>query len=420
VFDSGAKEALFLHEQGIPFEVVPGIPAAFGASAHAGVPVTYPGGGDTLVLLRGEEDRTDAPPDLDWNALAKMEGTIVCYAGGRLAVTILRELLAHGVPSDRQAALIFDGTMPGQRTETGTIEALSQRESSAADSRPGILVIGEVVNLRQYLRWFDERPLFGKKIVVTRSREQAGELVDLLEDLGAEAIEAPTLKMAPADDPESVDRAASSIDGYDWVIFESASAVERLMDSLARGPRDVRSFGRVSICAIGPSTADRLGIHGLKPDVTMPELRVEGVGDALDAKSPVEGKRVLIVRPDHLHDHLAKDLARRGAAVSDLVAYRSVPETSESEDMQNVYRQLLDGAIDAVTFASATAVGQFAAAIGRDAFADLLQKTVVAAIGPVTAAAAAELGITAQVVPESYTVEGLVKALVEHFAQKSV
>ena len=133
----------------------------------------------------------------------------------------------------------------------------------------------------------------------------------------------------------------------------------------------------------------------------------------------MDGQRVLIVRPDHLHDHLAKDLARRGGAVTDLVVYRSVPETSESEDMQSVYRQLLDGSIDAVTFASATAVGQFASAIGRDAFADLLQKTVVAAIGPVTAAAAAELGITAQVVPETYTVEGLVKALVEYFAGNS-
>jgi len=416
VFDSGAKEALFLHEQGIPFEVVPGIPAAFGASAHAGVPVTYPGGGDAVVLLRGQEDRTDAPPDLDWDALVKVEGTIVCYAGGRLAVTILRELLAHGAAPDRQAAFIYDGTMPGQRTQTGTIEALAAAGSPIAHEGPGILVVGEVVNLRQYLRWFDERPLFGKKIVVTRSREQARELVDLLEDLGAEAIEAATFKTAPPEDPEAVDRAAASIDGYDWVIFESASAVERLMDALARGPRDIRAFGRVAICAIGPSTADRLGIHGLKPDVTMPELRVEVVGEALEARGPVDGQRVLIVRPDHLHDHLAKDLVRRGAAITDLVVYRSVPETSESEDMQNVYRQLLDGSIDAVTFASATAVGQFASAIGRDAFADLLQKTVVAAIGPVTAAAAAELGITAQVVPETYTVEGLVKALVEYFA----
>lgn len=420
VFDSGAREALFLHEQGVPFEVVPGIPAAIGATAYAGIPISYPGGADAVVLLRGREADTDALPDVDWAALAAVEGTIVCYVGGRLTGLVMRELLVRGIPGNRPAALIHQGTLTSQRTETGTLAELAERTSAESGaSEHGLLVVGEVVNLRDHLRWFDERPLFGRRIVVTRSREQALDLCERLEGLGARAIEAPSFKLAPPEDPESVERAAASADHYDWIVFESANAVGRFIGSLLRGPRDVRALGGIYICAIGPSTADRLTSFGFKADVVVPEFGADGIADAIEAREPIQGKRVLLVRPDHLRDVLATELSRRGASVTDLVAYRTIPESPETPAAQELYRMLLDGSIDAVTFTSPTGVRRFADLFGHEQAADLLNTTVVASIGPVTAAAAAELGIKTTLMPETYTVDALVQALVGKFHRRT-
>src|SRR5262245_1315187 len=239
VFDSGAKEALFLHEQGVPFEIVPGIPVAIGATAYAGVPLSYPGAGDAILLLRGHEGETDAAPDVDWEAVARIDGTLVCYGSGNQVPAVLRALLDNGALPEENGALIYSGTQPAQRTVTGTLaELLQSTQSTGAGNEPALLVVGEVASLREHLRWFDERPLFGRRVVVTRSREQALELVDELESLGAQAIQAPTFRLAPAEDPEAVDRAAASVDAYSWVVFESATAVSRFLTALTNGPRD--------------------------------------------------------------------------------------------------------------------------------------------------------------------------------------
>lgn len=416
VFDSGAKEAMFLHEQGISFEVVPGVPSAIGASAYSGIPITYPGGGDSLVLLRGNEDEAGELPDVDWQSLATTDGTIACYAGGRLLPALLQRLLENGASPDAPAALIYRNTLPGQRTLVGTIGTLYEATSGELTPEPAILIVGKVVALREHLRWFDQRPLFGRRIVVTRSPEQAPELVDALEVLGAQALQAPTFRIAPPEDPEAVDRAAASVDEYDWVVFESASAVTRFLGALTRGPRDLRALGRVHLCAIGPSTADRLTSAGIRPDVVVPEAGPERIGDAITAFSSVSGQRVLVVRPDHMRGALIADLERLGASVTDLVAYRTAPASPDSPGAQELYRRLLEGHIDAVTFTSPTALRRFAVLIGEEQAADLLNTTTVVTIGPVTAAAAAEMGVRAPIVARTYTVTGLVDALVAHFA----
>jgi uroporphyrinogen III methyltransferase/synthase len=418
VFDSGAQEALFLYEQGVPFEVVPGVPVAIGATAYAGVPITYPGAGDAVVLLRGHESEGDALPDVDWEAVARIEGTIVCYVGGRQASRVLDALLTAGLDPEQSAALVFGGTQPGQRTLAGSVRELLESLQSEPPQGAALLVVGEVAALRDHLRWFDDRPLFGRKIIVTRSPEQASELVDELENLGAQAIVAPTFRIGPPEDPEALDRAVARLDKYRWVIFESATAVTRLLGTLTRGPRDLRAFGGVQLCAIGPSTAERLRTAGLKPDVIVPELRVESVGDALAANGSLKGQAVLVVRPDHLRETLASDLAARGAEVTDLVAYRTAPESPEAPAVQEIYRLLLEGQVDAVTFTSATAVRRFATLFGDvEQAADLLNTTLVVAIGPVTAAAVKELGVQAPVVADTYTVDGLVQVLVEKLQQ---
>jgi uroporphyrinogen III methyltransferase/synthase len=417
VFDSGGKEAMFLHEQRIPFEVVPGVPAAIGFSAYAGIPATYPGAGDTFVLLRGQENSAAHMPSVNWKALASLDGTIASFAGGPAVVGVLQQLIDNGMSPDTPTALIRQGTLPSQQTTTGTI-ATMLAAAAEGETPAGLLVVGKVAGLRDHLRWFDERPLFGRRIVVTRSPEQAPELVDALEALGAQAVQAPTIRIVPPEDPEALDRAAAAVDDYDWVVFESAGSATRFLNALTRGPRDLRALGRVSVCAIGPSTADRLAAAGIRADVVTPEAGPDRLSEAMARFAPLEGQRVLVVRPDLLRDVVSQELTRQGANVSDLVAYRTEPVPPDSPRAQDLYRQLLEGRIDAVTFTSPTALRRFAVMIGEEQAPDLLNTTTVVAIGPVTAAAALEMGVEAPLVPAAYTVAGVVQALVDQFRNR--
>ena len=414
LFSGGAKEALFLHEQGLAFEVVPGVPVAFG-SAYAGVPLSYPGGHDALILLRGHEATREDAPDVHWKALASLDGTIAAFASAQQALAILKKLVAAGRPATHTAALLYNVTLASQRAVTDTLGGLiSQLESDNADGASALLIIGDVTVLRDHLRWFDRRPLFARRIVVTRSRDRARELSDRLQSLGAQAIEAPTFRLIPAEDPEAIERAAASVQQFQWVVCESANSAHRFLKALLSGTRDLRALGGVKVVAVGPSTADVLRATGLVPDVVMPEVAEEATCEAMATHGPLTGSRILVLRPDHgrSRDGLAAELRRRGADVQDLIAYRTAPEAPESAAAQELYRQLLEGRIDAVTFTSATAVQRFADLIGRDQAADLLNTTVVATIGPVTAAAASALGVASPVVADTYTVDGLVEALV--------
>jgi len=418
VFDTGGKEALLLAEHGIAFEIIPGIPAAIAAPAYAGIPVTYPAAGDTLVIIRGAETPTTDPPDVDWAALARMDGSIVCYAGPLQLPSIAKALLAHGRSPDDPAVLIRNGTLATQQTTATTLGALSEAED---ERRTSLLIVGAVADLREHLQWFDRRPLFGRHIVVTRPREQARDLVELIEDAGAEAIEAPTVTTAPPDDELMLADAASRAGSFDWIVFTTSTAVDSFLRVLLAGEGDIRALKGVQLCAIGMSTADRLRAFGIRADLAPAEFGVEAITEALGAadgrirRGAERGDgapAILIVRPDQARDVLAKELRRRGADVTDVIAYRSVPAT---EIGQEVYRMLLEGKVDAVTFTSASTVRQFVELIGQEQAIDLLGTTVVAAIGPVTAEAAAQLGVNVQVVARRYDVDGLVDALIDHF-----
>jgi uroporphyrinogen III methyltransferase/synthase len=415
-FDSGGKEALFLHEQRIPFEVVPGIPAALGGSAYAGVPLTYPGASDTLTFIRGHEGEVDAPPDVDWNRLAGLGGTLVCYAGSRQIGAITQALVAHGRSPEEAAALIYDGSLPSQKTMEGTLGTIAAqaREGSAA-----LLIVGAVAGLRQHLRWFDDRPLFGRRIVVTRSLEQAGELIDMLEERGAEAIPAAAIRIAPPEDLAALDQACADVGTFDWIVFTSGNAVDSFMERLL-AKSDIRELKGVRICTIGPTTASRVGQYGIRVDLTPPEFRTEAVVDALMSAARLEGTRFLLPRADIARDLLAEELRQAGADVRDVIAYRTIPATLERDGGPDIYRMLLDRQIDAVTFTSASTVKNFVAMLGIDQAIDLLRTTVVASIGPVTAEAAQQLDIATTVMPSRYTIPDLVDALVEHFAKTEV
>jgi uroporphyrinogen III methyltransferase/synthase len=409
VFDTGGKEALLLREHGIDFEIIPGIPAAIAAPAYAGIPVTYPAAGDTLVIIRGAETPTTDPPDVDWASLAKMDGSLVCYAGPLQLPSIAKALIANGRPADETAVLIRNGTLATQQTTVTTLGALAE----ADERRTSLLIVGAAVDLREHLRWFDRRPLFGKRVVVTRSRDQARELVERIEEAGAEAIQAPLFTIEQPDDAGALTDAAEAAGTFDWIVFTTATSVERFLGVLLAGQGDIRALKGVQLCAIGPSTAQRLAAFGIKADLAPAEF---GAGAVADALGSAGGSRVLILRPPHVRDVLATELQQRGATVSDVIAYRT-RQTAEAG--QDIYRLLLDGKVDAVTFASPSAVTQFVDLLGRDQAVDLLNATVVAAIGPVTAEAARQLGLTVQVVPERYDVDSLVDALIDHFSARA-
>jgi uroporphyrinogen III methyltransferase/synthase len=413
VFDRGGVEALFLHEQNIPFEVVPGVPAGIGVPAYAGIPITYPGGGDTVTFVRGHEAQGREPARVDWKALASLEGTIVCYAGPRQLPKMLEALLSNGRPADESAAIIVNGTMPSQQTTTGTLQELARTLREQGQSAPALLVVGAVAGLRNHLRWFDARPLFGRRVLVTRSREQAGELVELLEARGAEAIEAPLIAIVPPDDYSALDKACAHAGHYDWIVFTSANGAHAFMERLMSGPHDVRALAGAKLCAVGPGTAARLTRHGLKVDLVPEDHRAEGVVWAMKEQGSLKGQQVLFPKADTARDVVPEELRAAGAMVDEVVAYRTV--TAESDAHLDIYRQLLDRRIDVVTFSSASAVRAFVAIYGDEQAADLLNHTLVATIGPVTADAAARYQIHPSIVPSSSTMPALVDAIVAHF-----
>ncbi len=415
VFDRGGEEALFLHEQRVPYEVVPGVPAGIAVPAYAGVPLTYPGAGDTVTFLRGYEDESRTTPDVEWASLARLGGTVVCYAGPHQLPRVLEALVGNGWPPDEDAVIVYDGTLPTQHTVTGSLAELLESIRTHPRRQPATLVVGHVVGFREHLRWFDARPLFGRRVLVTRPREQAAELVDRLTALGAEPIEAPMIRIVPPEDLSPLRRAAAEPDAFDWIVFTSANAVDAFMAVLLKGERDIRALKGPQLCSVGTGTAEKLAHYGIKVDLIPDEFRGEAVAAAMATRSTLDGARVLLPRADIGRDVIAEQLRAAGAVVTDVVAYRTVLEDTQTEGGPDIYGMLLDGRIDIVTFTSASAVRNFAKVYGRDQTADLLKNATVAAIGPVTADAAGQLGINVTIQPASYTIPALVDAIAAHY-----
>ena len=419
VFDRGGEEALFLHEQRVPFEVVPGIPAAIAVPAYAGVPVTYPGGGDTITLLRGHENESRTLPMVDWASLARLDGTVVCYAGAHQLPLMLEALRSNGWPADGQAVIVYDGTLPHQDTVSGTIAELLDGLRERPRRAPATLVVGRVVGLRPHLRWYDARPLFGRRVLVTRPREQAVELVNRLTTLGADAIEAPLIRIEPPEDLGPLRDAAAAPDAFDWIVFTSTNAVDAFMKALFEGEGDVRMLKGPRLCALGAGTAEKLASYSIKVDLVPGEFRSEAVVAALAAAGPVAGVRVLLPRADIGRDVVADQLRQAGAVVTDVVAYRTILNDTPRAGDPDVYALLLEGRIDVVTFASPSAVRSFVKIYGADPAADLLKNTVVAVIGPVTAEATRHLGLPVTIQPSTYTIAALVDAIAAHYAPRT-
>jgi uroporphyrinogen III methyltransferase/synthase len=254
--------------------------------------------------------------------------------------------------------VVYDGTLPIQETLDGTLDEIANA-IDPDERRPAVLVVGRVAGLRQHLRWFDARPLFGKRVLVTRPREQAAELIDRLEAMGAEPIEAPMIRIVPPEDYGPLDEACANASQYDWIVFSSVNAVDAFMERLLAGPRDARSLKDAKLCGVGPATAERLARYRLKVDLTPLEYRAEGMLRALSEKGDVRGLKILLPRADIGRDIVADELRKQGAEVTDVIAYRTIAVEAEREGEPDIYRMLLEHRIDVVTFASASAVRAF-------------------------------------------------------------
>jgi len=412
VFGRGGEEGGTLRDAGIPFEVVPGITSAIAVPAYAGIPVTHRGVATSFAVVTGHEDPTKAESQVAWARLAQAVDTIVVLMGVQELPRIVELLLSGGRGADTPAAVIEQGTRPVQRTVTGTLADIVTKARAADIRPPAITVVGDVVRQRDHLRWFDNRPLFGKRVLVTRARTQASALVELLAAQGAEPVELPAIGIEPAKDTAALDRAAASVSDYQWVVFTSANGADAFFARLHALGRDARAFGAAKVCAIGPATADALARHGVRADLVPPEFVSDAVVAAL-AKAGVAGAKVLLSRADIAGDALVRGLAGLGARVTQVAAYRTVAPEESSAVAQ---RLLKDGPIDVATFTSSSTVTNLLALLGNDLTP--LRGAVIACIGPVTAKTAREAGLTVDVEAKEHTVPGLVKALMEHFDGK--
>jgi uroporphyrinogen III methyltransferase/synthase len=409
VFGRGGEEAEALRAAGIPFEIIPGITSAVAVPAYAGIPVTHRGAATSFAVVTGHEDPAKGESTIDWGSLAGVQ-TLVLLMGVRTLPEIIEKLTAAGRAPDTPAAAIQWGTTPEQRTVTGTLADIVQRIEAAGLTPPAITVVGDVVRMRDSISWFENRPLFGKRVLITRTRRQASALAELLAAEGAIPVELPSIEIEPVTDDGALGAAIDALAGgsYAWTVFTSANAVDVFFDALGSRGRDARVFGGTKVAAIGPATAESLAGRGIVADAVPEEYVAERVVDALKPNVS-SGDRILLPRAAEARPELPEGLRVMGAEVDEVSLYRSVvPGEAPSEELE----ALREGRIDVVTFTSSSTVRNLVSMLNGDTTA--LKNAVIACIGPITAATAEELGLPPDVVAKEYTVPGLVAGLKEH------
>ena len=412
VFGRGGEEAQALAAAGVPFEIIPGISSAIAAPAYAGIPVTHRGIATSFAVITGHEDASKDSSAIDWSRIAIGADTLIFLMGVGSLDEIAANLVQHGRDPSTPAAVIEWGTLPRQRTVTGTLATIATDVEDAGLEPPAVTVVGDVARLRDGLRWFDNRPICGKRVLVTRTREQASHLSSLLAAYGAEPIELPTIEIVQTASAAEVDAVIDDLrtSAYNWAIFTSPNAISIFTQHLHDHGLDARAFGRARIAALGPGTADALARVGLIADLVPDEYIAEGLAAAFQPHV-VRGQRFLLPRAEGARETLVDALTARGAAVDELLLYRAaVPRDPDTEGL----RRLRAGEIDIVTFASSSAVRNLVEMLDGDL--EPLRRVRIAAIGPVTAETIRGYGLTVDIQPTSYTIPALVSAIVEAVA----
>ncbi len=413
VFGRGAEEVEELLEHGIEFEVVPGVTSAVAAPAYAGIPLTHRRFASSVSFITGHEDPTKAESTHDWEALARSTSTLVFFMGVKNLPEISANLIKAGLPGTTPAALVRWGTTCRQRSLISTLAEIAEESQKQGFKPPSLLVVGEVVSLHDKLNWFERRPLLGKGVVVTRSREQASDVVASLESLGACCHEFPTIAVEPMEDAAPIQEAAGRLGEYDWVVFTSVNGVRMFFDVLEGRGLDARAFAGTQVAAIGPATAEGLARRGIRADFVPEKYVAEDIVQGLLARDVV-GKRVLIPRAEQAREVLPEELLRAGAQVEVLPVYRTLPVAKGAEDVTTA---LENGEIQYITFTSSSTVTNFFAAISPELIQKHRAALKLVCIGPVTERTLQNLGFQGDIQPEDYTIPAMVQAILDHAGQ---
>ena len=410
IFGRGGEEVEYLAEQGVPFEIVPGVTSAVAVPAYAGIPLTHRDFASNVVFLTGHKDTPTKKSTIRWAELAKSGDTLVILMGLTNLPNVARMLIQHGRSPNEPVAVIRWGTTAEQRTVTGTLETIADVVQAEQLTPPAIVVIGRVVGLRDHLKWYEQLPLFGKRIVVTRPRHQSGRLGRLLEVEGAEVCYLPTIRIEPPGSWEPLDQAIRDMATFQWIVFTSTNGVEQFFKRLTHQKRDARSLANAKVAAIGSETAESLRRHGVEPDLIPSEFRGEGlVAEFQGTLTP--GTRILLPVAAEARDLVPRELTRMGATVVSVPAYQTLPV---KEGIEALRRELQEKRIHAVTFTSSSSVRNFMSLLS-DEEPRLLNSVIIAAIGPITAETVREFGLRTAIMPKQSTVPALAEAIVSHF-----
>jgi uroporphyrinogen III methyltransferase / synthase len=411
VFGRGAEEAEHLRKHGLPFQVVPGVTAGLGATSYAGVPVTHRESASAVAFVTGHDDPATSTR-LDWASLARFPGTLVVYMGVTRLPSLCQTLIREGKPAETPAAMIQSGTLPHQRAIVGNLANLPELARNQGIGPPALLVVGDVVTRRPDLTWFENLPLFGQRIVVTRPIDEANRSAESLESLGAEVLIAPTVEILPLENFEPLDDAIGRLNSFDWLVFTSSNGVRHFFDRLETRGKDLRAIGHIKLAAIGPSTAEALGRYHLKADLVPTSYRSEALAEAL--ASQVAGHRVLLARADRGRTIL-KDELETIAHVEQVPVYRNADVEALPP---SILSQIEEGSIDWITLTSSAIAERLIGLLSEAAKARIGQSIRLASLSPVTSGAIARLGFSVDVEASTYTWDGLAEAIAAKVASE--
>jgi uroporphyrinogen III methyltransferase/synthase len=412
IFGRGGEEAEELAAAKIPFEVVPGVSSIVAAPNYAGIPITHRDHCSTFTVLTGHEDPDKEESDLDFEQIARIPGTKIILMGLKRLGELTKTLIARGLPAETPVAIVRWGTTGQQQSIEGTLLTIAMLAAEKNFSAPAITIIGDVVKLRSKLNWFEHRPLFGQRIVVTRTREQASQLSKQLNDLGAAVLEIPTIKIEPPseDRRQYIVDALLELNSYNWLIFTSPNGVTAFFDLFFKRFNDLRDIGGVRIAAIGPATAAKLKELHLQVDFMPEEAVGSKIAEGLDKYESVENLKICLLRAEVANPELPKALEELGAIVDDIAVYKTVPENA---DLTGSAASLLESGADWITFTSASTVEHFHARFDLPKLLKQFPKTRLASIGPETSKAIKALDLKPTLEAKEHTVDGLVSALLK-------
>jgi uroporphyrinogen III methyltransferase/synthase len=411
VLGRGGEEAEVLAANNIPFEVVPGVSSAYAVPAYAGIPITHRHLASSFTVITGHEDPEKDESSIEWDRISTGSDTLVFLMGMGNLTHIVDKLKQNGRQPSTPVAVISQGTSPQQRTLVSTLENIGSRAQKEGFEPPAVIIVGDVVKLREQIRWFDNLPLFGKRVLVTRAEHQIKELSRLLLQRGAMPVEMSVIKISPPVNWKELDRAIMNLGSYDWVIFTSVNAVEVFWGRLQAKKLDARQFGSTKIGAMGPATAGAVEKRGLCPDYIPRTYTSRSLLAGLK-KQDVAGRRILLPRADIAGTELTDGLTKLGAKVHQVTAYRTV---TVARPISQAKQMLSHGEIDVITFTSASTVTSLMAILGHKW--EVIKQARLACIGPSTAEALGDKGLKADIVAREHTMHGLVEAIELYFSR---